>query len=152
MHYLIILIFRGEWSEEEDIKLLELITRLEKKWSQISRKMAGRNEYSVKNRFYYIMKTCKMDAFTSTYEDLNELVKNKKEELIKKRNKLIQEQNLNNNLQNAMNLNSENIQIFLQNYQNYVHFQSYCLYKKNIEQFLTDFQQKILQFCKKIIF
>lgn len=61
--------FRGEWSDEEDIELITLILKLQKKWSQISREMQGRNEYSVKNRFYYLMKINKLDSFNVTNEE-----------------------------------------------------------------------------------
>jgi hypothetical protein len=42
---------KGEWTEGEDQHLITLQKELGNKWSEISRKMPGRTENSVKNRF-----------------------------------------------------------------------------------------------------
>ena len=48
---------REDWSDKEDIKIIELYTEIGSKWSEISKKLPGRPENKIKNRFYsYIQK------------------------------------------------------------------------------------------------
>lgn len=50
------------YTDEEDIHLLQLVKNYGKKWSEIRKKMVGRNENSVKNRFNALVK---LDHFYS---------------------------------------------------------------------------------------
>lgn len=43
---------RSEWSQAEDLKLIELYTKHGSHWSEISRGLSGRPENRIKNRFY----------------------------------------------------------------------------------------------------
>lgn len=46
-----------DWTDEEDRKIIELYTRIGRKWSTISKHLPGRPENKIKNRFYsYIQK------------------------------------------------------------------------------------------------
>ena len=47
---------KGPWSKQEDNKLLELVTTIGNKWSEISRCIIGRTENNVKNRYNSLMK------------------------------------------------------------------------------------------------
>ena len=48
---------REEWSQAEDFKIIELYTKYGSKWSEISKRLSGRPENQIKNRFYsYIHK------------------------------------------------------------------------------------------------
>lgn len=55
MHY------RGPWSEEEDIILLQAQLDNGNKWSEIVKQLKGRSENSVKNRYNILRKKC-MDS------------------------------------------------------------------------------------------
>ena len=48
---------RGPWSKTEDIQLLELITTIGKKWSEVSRYLQGRTEHNVKNRYNTLIRS-----------------------------------------------------------------------------------------------
>ncbi|KAL4444739.1 hypothetical protein ABPG74_015947 [Tetrahymena malaccensis] len=52
----IIKINRGSWTQEEDLELLKLAKELGKKWSIIAKKLKGRTENAVKNRFHAIFR------------------------------------------------------------------------------------------------
>ena len=47
---------KGSWSKDEDILLLELVTTIGNKWSEISRRIVGRTENVVKNRYNGLMR------------------------------------------------------------------------------------------------
>lgn len=47
---------KGEWTYEEDLKLLLKHKELGRKWSMISKELAGRTENAVKNRWNTLMK------------------------------------------------------------------------------------------------
>lgn len=47
---------RGSWEPEEDILILKKVLNIGKKWSEISKSLPGRNENSVKNRFFSLLK------------------------------------------------------------------------------------------------
>lgn len=47
---------RGDWSIEEDLFLLENILKNGKKWALISKQMVSRNENTVKNRYFSLIK------------------------------------------------------------------------------------------------
>lgn len=47
---------RGSWSAEEDLELLKLAHEMGKKWSIIAKKLRGRTENAVKNRFHAIFR------------------------------------------------------------------------------------------------
>ena len=138
---------RGEWCDEEDIELINHIFKLGKKWSQISREMNGRNEYSVKNRFYYLMKIHKLDANSVSNEEMAKIIEKKKELIEAKHQKTLKYQSLmNTNGQTAQNpvlTNNLNIQNLLFNYQSFVNFQSFCMYRKNMENFFGSMQRMI---------
>jgi hypothetical protein len=46
------LLFRGAWTDEEDYQLITLFLKLGKKWSKMTKFIDGRNENSIKNRFF----------------------------------------------------------------------------------------------------
>ncbi|CAG9313420.1 MYBL2_2 [Blepharisma stoltei] len=52
---------KGEWSYEEDIKLLCLKQKIGNKWSIIAKELPGRTENGVKNRWNSLMKKAKRD-------------------------------------------------------------------------------------------
>lgn len=56
---LIILFIRNPWSKEEDWLLLNEALRNGKKWALISKNIVGRNENSVKNRWFSLLKLYK---------------------------------------------------------------------------------------------
>lgn len=72
IEYYKIYFFRGSWSYEEDIKLLERFQQYNKKWSVISEVLKGRNLNSVKNRFHSLLK--KNDISEPTSENINQLI------------------------------------------------------------------------------
>lgn len=43
---------KEEWSQAEDLKIIELYTKYGSKWSEISKGLFGRPENRIKNRFY----------------------------------------------------------------------------------------------------
>lgn len=117
--------------------------------------MQGRNEYSVKNRFYYLMKINKLDSSSVTNEELQNILDKKKEIIEGRRLKSFQEtlnltNQIGNNTNNGLYVNPSNLQNFLVNYQNFVHFQSFCLYRKNIESFFANFSKMMKN--RKIFF
>lgn len=56
MNYLNPSLKKDSWSLEEDIKLLQYVQQIGKKWSQIAVTFPGRNECQIKNRFYSILR------------------------------------------------------------------------------------------------
>ena len=48
--------YRGEWSLEEDLYILEAIIENGKKWAKISKTLEGRTENAVKNRFITLVR------------------------------------------------------------------------------------------------
>jgi len=57
------LINRKEWTTKEDIRLVETVLVIGKKWSQVSKFLKGRTENSVKNRYSSLMKKEKKEQF-----------------------------------------------------------------------------------------
>lgn len=49
------MIFRKEWTPEEDTQILIEFQKTPKQWSKISRKLVKRNEHQAKNRFIWLM-------------------------------------------------------------------------------------------------
>lgn len=47
---------KGNWTHQEDQKILELHASVGNQWAKISRELCGRTDNSVKNRFYAISK------------------------------------------------------------------------------------------------
>ena len=48
---------KGKWSVKEDLRMLESVKNIGKKWSLISRKMGStRTEHTVKNRYLSLIK------------------------------------------------------------------------------------------------
>lgn len=75
---------RKEWSYEEDITLLKLIIDNGRKWSLISKKLTGRNEHNVKNRYISILRFLKKNGKivnSNCFEEVLEVFKNAKREL-----------------------------------------------------------------------
>ena len=50
---------RGAWTTEEDIKLLQSIIGVGKRWAEIAKRVGQRTENSVKNRWSSILRKCK---------------------------------------------------------------------------------------------
>ena len=46
---------KGPWKPQEDMTLLKEFVRLGKRWSEIAKKLQGRTENAVKNRFNLLM-------------------------------------------------------------------------------------------------
>ena len=118
--------------------------------------MTGRNEYSVKNRYYYLMKAHKLESVTINESDLKKIIEKKQELIELKRQKSLRFQNLNTttneNLGNNFNLPQNpmglNFQSFMMNYQNFMQFQNFCLYRRNMESFVSN-MQKFMNFPSK---
>lgn len=112
--------------------------------------MSGRNEYSVKNRFYYLMKTNKLDANQVNNEELAAIANKKKEIIENKRKRQIFTNNVNNFNQIKINqINSYPIQNLMNNYQRFVNYQNFCQYKRNMDNMFFSMQQMN---CNYIIF
>lgn len=47
---------REDWSDEEDRKIIELYAEIGSRWSEISKKLPGRPQNKIKNRFYSYIK------------------------------------------------------------------------------------------------
>ncbi|CAG9323183.1 MYBL2_4 [Blepharisma stoltei] len=60
---------KGEWSYEEDIKLLNLKQKVGNKWSIIAKDLPGRTENGVKNRWNSLMKKAKCDSNLACYSN-----------------------------------------------------------------------------------
>ncbi len=107
--------------------------------------MNGRNEYSVKNRFYYLMKIQKLNANTVSNEEMAKIIEKKKELIEAKHQKTLKYQSIiSNNGQTAQNpamANNLNIQNLLLNYQSFVNFQGFCMYRKSMENFFGSMQR-----------
>lgn len=56
----------GGWTEAEDALLLRLHLEHRNCWSEISRKLIGRNDNSVKNRFYSLVKKARLQQGMSS--------------------------------------------------------------------------------------
>ena len=54
---------KGGWSEAEDSVIFEMYATLGPKWTDISRKLPGRTENSIKNRFYSFTRRAKSTPF-----------------------------------------------------------------------------------------
>lgn len=48
----VVFLCRGSWTDEEDYELICLFLRFGKKWSKMAKHIQGRNENSIKNRFF----------------------------------------------------------------------------------------------------
>lgn len=46
---------RGQWSHEEDLKLITAFVKFGKKWASISQELPKRSQHAIKNRFYHLM-------------------------------------------------------------------------------------------------
>jgi len=51
----------GAWTEEEDFNLFAYFEKYGSKWSQISSKLSGRSENSIKNRFYSTLRRISLE-------------------------------------------------------------------------------------------
>ena len=66
-----LIIFRGPWTDEEDIILLKLIQFKGKKWSEISKALNNcRTENTVKNRYNSLLKKEKNMLSKTAISDL----------------------------------------------------------------------------------
>lgn len=59
----------GEWSYEEDIIVLKEQSVLGNKWSKITKKLEGRTENSVKNRYHNLVRRAKQAYNMELYPD-----------------------------------------------------------------------------------
>lgn len=48
-------IYRKDWSLDEDINVLYECRENQYKWGDVARKIIGRNQHQIKNRFIYLM-------------------------------------------------------------------------------------------------
>lgn len=46
---------RGEWTKEEDLRILTFVSKNGTKWSQLAKKCPQRTEHNVKNRFFSLL-------------------------------------------------------------------------------------------------
>ena len=60
---------KGKWSVKEDKLILDQFNIFGSQWSKISKKMKGRTENSVKNRYHYLMKRLANDPRTESNLD-----------------------------------------------------------------------------------
>ena len=60
---------KGNWTEEEDRRLLKLQQKYGNRWSDISKKLEGRNENSVKNRWKSL---CKKSVKKKSHDTMSE--------------------------------------------------------------------------------
>ncbi|OMJ69200.1 hypothetical protein SteCoe_33140 [Stentor coeruleus] len=65
---------KGEWTYEEDLKLINEFRVLGKKWSMISKTLIGRTENAVKNRWNTLMKSVQQTAGFNNYEMATEFL------------------------------------------------------------------------------
>lgn len=113
--------------------------------------MAGRNEYSVKNRYYYLMKTNKFETVQVSDAELRKIVEKKQEAIEAKRQKSLRLQSMNTITQqtpetiNAFampnQMNALTFQNFMVNYQSFLQFQNFFLYRKNLENMYANMQK-----------
>lgn len=73
------MIFRGPWTDAEDYQLICLFMSNGKKWSKMAKFIEGRNENSIKNRFFLMFENRKEGRLSNS--DLTKLVKRKREKL-----------------------------------------------------------------------
>lgn len=59
---------KGEWSYDEDLIVLTGFKEMGRKWSCISKKLIGRTENSVKNRWNTLMKTFKQSVGNGSHQ------------------------------------------------------------------------------------
>jgi len=64
-------ISRDEWSLKDDLFLLERIEEVGKKWSQVAKKLPGRTENSIKNRYNSIIRIERRKHFEESKEKMN---------------------------------------------------------------------------------
>lgn len=65
---------RKEWTSEEEMTLLELVTENGRKWSLISKKLIGRNEHTVKNRYISILRFLKKKGIVVNPNNFQEVL------------------------------------------------------------------------------
>lgn len=66
---------KGEWTYEEDLKLMYEFRVLGKKWSMISKALVGRTENTVKNRWKTLMNSVQHTVgFNKNYYEITELL------------------------------------------------------------------------------
>lgn len=74
--------YRGDWSHEEDILLLEKSLLFGRRWAKIAQQLMNRNENSVKNRFITLTKSIKKKKKQRNFDLSNNKVINEIKELI----------------------------------------------------------------------
>lgn len=63
---------KGIWTEEEDLALLKYFTEKGKKWAEIAKRLGGRTENNVKNRWISLMRKYKSELNIDSNEIENE--------------------------------------------------------------------------------
>lgn len=120
--------------------------------------MSGRNEYSVKNRYYYLMKTHKLDSVTVSDEELRRLAEKKQAAIEGKRQKGLLLAPSHEPLAAGANPNAAQasmaFQSFMMNYQSFMQFQSMWYFRRNMENFFSNMQnmQKFTTMTGKSLF
>lgn len=66
---------KGAWSVQEDLTIFELQSQIGSKWAEIARRLPGRTENSIKNRFYSTLRR-------RNYEQLESLVASPRSETL----------------------------------------------------------------------
>lgn len=52
---------KGAWSDQEDLTIFQLHSQIGAKWAEIARRLPGRTENSIKNRFYSMLRRQKFE-------------------------------------------------------------------------------------------
>jgi len=56
---------KGDWSVQEDVTIFEMYLEIGSKWAEIAKRLYGRTENSIKNRFYSTLRKQSYEQFDS---------------------------------------------------------------------------------------
>lgn len=62
---------KGDWSVNEDVTIFELFQQLGSRWAEIAKRLQGRTENSIKNRFYSTLRKQSFEQFDSVLVSSN---------------------------------------------------------------------------------